>query len=387
MKKLIVLLMMGALLTVASLPAVAQDANPAYLRIGHFAADAPDLDVFLSTEAIASSIETGNVSDFVEVQPGESALALAETGTSADDAILNIDVPLIAGHRVTVAIVGQMADDSLDTLVIDETALIEDVDLSQGVFRIIVNNIAGVPKLSFYEADMWVEQDIPYAGYSAALYPAFSWDTGKAVVGDDLNNIVFDFDPDADQSGGFWEPYTVYTFGTFGKHPGSMFEDNGINGGQPYVVAPDVSAFLAAFSNADITSDYQTYYRFDNFVQALEIAGLNEMLADGAHTIFVPTDQAFAALPEGRLDALLADPDALRDVLLAHIVEGAYNPGQLMETKTFTAMNAATISIEPLDEDGVYMQLNGKAIAPTFGYPFIYLDGTWVYFIDDTVLL
>jgi len=61
---------------------------------------------------------------------------------------------------------------------------------------------------------------------------------------------------------------------------------------------------------------------FETLVTALEAAGLDSTLADenGEFTVFAPTDDAFAALPEGTLDALLADTDLLTDILLYHVI-------------------------------------------------------------------
>ena len=63
--------------------------------------------------------------------------------------------------------------------------------------------------------------------------------------------------------------------------------------------------------------------RFNTLVTALEAAGLAETLATaGSYTVFAPTDTAFAALPEGTIEALLADIAALEDVLKNHLVYG-----------------------------------------------------------------
>jgi transforming growth factor-beta-induced protein len=62
---------------------------------------------------------------------------------------------------------------------------------------------------------------------------------------------------------------------------------------------------------------------FSTLVAALSAAGLVDTLqGEGPFTVFAPTNDAFAALPEGALDALLADPAALTDVLLYHVVAG-----------------------------------------------------------------
>jgi len=62
---------------------------------------------------------------------------------------------------------------------------------------------------------------------------------------------------------------------------------------------------------------------FNTLVTAVQEAGLVEALkSEGPFTVFAPTDAAFAALPEGTLETLLANPDQLRDILLYHVVEG-----------------------------------------------------------------
>lgn len=62
---------------------------------------------------------------------------------------------------------------------------------------------------------------------------------------------------------------------------------------------------------------------FTTLLAAAQAAGLVETLqGEGPFTVFAPTDEAFAALPEGTLDRLLADPAALKEVLLYHVVAG-----------------------------------------------------------------
>jgi len=71
---------------------------------------------------------------------------------------------------------------------------------------------------------------------------------------------------------------------------------------------------------------------FSTLVTALQAAGLVEALqGDGPFTVFAPTNEAFAALPEGALDALVADPEALTDVLLYHVAEGEAMAADVLE--------------------------------------------------------
>lgn len=81
---------------------------------------------------------------------------------------------------------------------------------------------------------------------------------------------------------------------------------------------------------------------FDTLVAAVEAAGLVETLqGEGPFTVFAPTDDAFAELPDGVLDALLLpeNEDLLVDILTYHVVPGEVTSGDL--------------------EDGVLDSLNG----------------------------
>ena len=71
--------------------------------------------------------------------------------------------------------------------------------------------------------------------------------------------------------------------------------------------------------------------RFNTLVAALSAAGLaNTFLQPGHYTVFAPTDDAFAALPAGTVEALLADPQGmLTTILLYHVVGDELSRDQL----------------------------------------------------------
>lgn len=63
--------------------------------------------------------------------------------------------------------------------------------------------------------------------------------------------------------------------------------------------------------------------RFKTLVAAVQAAGLVDTLkGEGPFTVFAPTDEAFAKLPAGTVEALLKDPAKLKDILLYHVVAG-----------------------------------------------------------------
>ncbi|MDP2217134.1 MAG: fasciclin domain-containing protein [Methanolobus sp.] len=100
---------------------------------------------------------------------------------------------------------------------------------------------------------------------------------------------------------------------------------------------------------------------FNTLVQAVQAAGLVETLSsEGPFTVFAPTDEAFAALPEGTLDALLADEEALRAVLTYHVVAGEYMASDVIEMESLTTVQGEEIAI--LVADGNVMVNNATVI-------------------------
>jgi uncharacterized surface protein with fasciclin (FAS1) repeats len=70
---------------------------------------------------------------------------------------------------------------------------------------------------------------------------------------------------------------------------------------------------------------------FTTLLRAVEAAGLVEVLrGEGPFTVFAPTDEAFARLPEGVLRGLLADPERLAAVLTYHVVPGRVTSGDVL---------------------------------------------------------
>ncbi|WP_241984107.1 fasciclin domain-containing protein [Aliidiomarina sedimenti] len=88
-------------------------------------------------------------------------------------------------------------------------------------------------------------------------------------------------------------------------------------------------------SEYDIVKVAQHDERFSTFVTALEAAGMSDALdKDGSYTVFAPTNDAFAALPEGTLDALLDDTDQLRTILSYHVVADEIASSDVPEEQT-----------------------------------------------------
>ncbi|MDW8096391.1 MAG: fasciclin domain-containing protein, partial [Aquificaceae bacterium] len=78
-----------------------------------------------------------------------------------------------------------------------------------------------------------------------------------------------------------------------------------------------------AGAKPNIVQTAQQAGQFKTLLTAVKEAGLEDTLANKCcYTVFAPTDEAFNKIPKDRLDALLKDKEALRKVLLYHVVEG-----------------------------------------------------------------
>ena len=86
---------------------------------------------------------------------------------------------------------------------------------------------------------------------------------------------------------------------------------------------------------------------FNTLVTAVKAAGLVDTLkAAGPFTVFAPTDEAFAKVPKATLDALLADKDALRKVLLYHVVSGSVTSSEVVKLSSAKTAQGSSISID-----------------------------------------
>jgi transforming growth factor-beta-induced protein len=106
--------------------------------------------------------------------------------------------------------------------------------------------------------------------------------------------------------------------------------------------------------------------RFSTLVTALQAAELVDTLkGEGPFTVFAPTDDAFAALPEGTLDGLLADIPALTNVLLYHVVPGQVRAADVVNLESADTVEGEAISITV--QDGNVMVNNANVIITDIG--------------------
>ena len=119
-----------------------------------------------------------------------------------------------------------------------------------------------------------------------------------------------------------------------------------------------VMLFTVSAANAmskDIVDTAAGAGQFNTLVAAVKAAGLVDTLkGDGPFTVFAPTDEAFAKLPEGTVEDLLKpeNKDKLVAILTYHVVPGKIMSGDIAGKET----EVKTVQGDMLDvnaKDGV----------------------------------
>jgi uncharacterized surface protein with fasciclin (FAS1) repeats len=118
---------------------------------------------------------------------------------------------------------------------------------------------------------------------------------------------------------------------------------------------------------------------FNTLVAAVKAAGLVDTLkSEGPFTVFAPTDEAFAKLPAGTVDSLLANPEQLKQILLFHVVSGKVMAADVVGLKEAKTVQGGTLAIST--KDGVMIG-NAKVVTTDV------MASNGVIHVIDTVLI
>lgn len=98
---------------------------------------------------------------------------------------------------------------------------------------------------------------------------------------------------------------------------------------------------------ADILETVLKAENFNTLVKAIDAVQLREILkSPDPVTIFAPTDEAFAKLPEGTLDSLLQDIPKLKKIVTYHIAFGDVRSDDLAEINEVETVEGSVLAIE-----------------------------------------
>lgn len=110
------------------------------------------------------------------------------------------------------------------------------------------------------------------------------------------------------------------------------------------LAAQEAQGYSESPAKGDIIETAVAAGSFNTLAKAIEAAGLTETLkGEGPFTVFAPTDEAFAKLPKGTVEALLKDKAKLTAILTYHVV-----PGNVMSKDVAGMSSAKTVNGQEL---------------------------------------
>ncbi len=124
------------------------------------------------------------------------------------------------------------------------------------------------------------------------------------------------------------------------------------------------TAFAGSYTTEqpDIVDTAVAAGSFTTLAAALQAADLVDALkGDGPFTVFAPTDEAFAKLPEGTVDNLLKpeNKDQLAAILTYHVVSGTYESGAVVSMPGADTLQGGSLTFST-DDNGV--MVNGAKV-------------------------
>lgn len=159
---------------------------------------------------------------------------------------------------------------------------------------------------------------------------------------------------------------------------------------------PTLTAFAAALlllitdayagnygkKQSDIVDTAVSAGTFNTLAAALEAGDLvGTLKADGPYTVFAPTDEAFAKLPDGTVESLLLpeNKDKLVEILTYHVVAGKVTAAEVVTMQTAQTANGSDVTIRVVDET-VFIN-DSRVVATDIG------ASNGVIHVVDTVIL
>ena len=123
----------------------------------------------------------------------------------------------------------------------------------------------------------------------------------------------------------------------------------GLNGCSKDTPAASTAAAATSQMKPDLVSVAAGAGQFNTLVAAVKAAGLVETLrSPGPFTVFAPTDEAFAKLPPGTVDALLRpeNKDKLTAILTYHVVAGEVLAADVVELTSAATVEGQSVMID-----------------------------------------
>jgi uncharacterized surface protein with fasciclin (FAS1) repeats len=345
----LLLLVLSLVVMIGILPAANVGATAVTrVRVAHFSPDAPAVTIFLDgAPAGIQDLSFGNISGWVEIPAGSYSVAVVPVGAPLESAAIGpVNLSFRAGAFTTIAAIGSLADGTLTATTINENyrpieggearvTVFHGIEDAPNVDVILPDGTQIVRNLRFGQSQTVT---VPAGGYDLRVVPAGA--SSPVVInlaGTNLEGANYYFVAATNRLAAPQVALSVVSLGT---------------------VAPIIRDQVGHSTIAQIVAGDN---RFDTLLAAVSAAGLVDTLnGPGPFTVFAPTDAAFAALPAGTLDAVLADKTLLTNILTYHVASGRIPASEVVRLSGLDMLRGR-VSIEVRDGN-VFLNGNVQVI-------------------------
>jgi hypothetical protein len=346
-----------------------------HIRFVQLASDIQSVSILLEDgRTVISGMTPGTSTDYLLYVINRSTL-ITFTMVSPEGVLSTREwsVPPLSGGYYSAVLIGSSRDNTVEMTIIDEDAVCEGKS-EVGACIIMVNNLRSSIPLTFAADNSVFIERVGYRHTVVNTVPATSY--GRLVGLDSNNVMIFDL-----QQPGIYAPNIIHFYGLVGTYPGQMFTDYGIVSTRR--VATDIMTFLRGLTADLELTDGETFFSLENIVAILNEAGFGELLSNQQQTftVFAPTDDAVLRAPIDIYACVTSNPEALRALILNHILVGVHTSTDLVDAETLPTMAGTTHSFFPAP-GGFYVD-NQVQVADSLGYSAI--NGN--VYITDSVLI
>ncbi|CAN5604069.1 hypothetical protein BH10CHL1_BH10CHL1_33410 [soil metagenome] len=301
------------------------NAKQARIRVVDSVMGAPNVDLYINNLPVFNGgkplqdMGINRTTGWIYITPGTYTVAFVPHGEPLVQPLFApVAVDAVAGHRYTVATLGQVKEQNIKPLVIDETALLASIHAKATDTTFIdIDNLMGADGITESADDKPMVENIHYGEAVPYLCTSDNAYFKSAVTGK-ASGVLGE--------GPYWcEPATSEILPWYGNYPDNVGEGATSQG----ISELNTLDYLSTFNSHHVVADGHLL-TFNTLLAAIDKAGLHDQfVGHDPYYFLAPTDEAFTALPKAQLDALLNDPQALTTLLKAHFIRGYYPYGNL----------------------------------------------------------
>ena len=338
------LLVCSLLITVTALDAQSNDVSQARFRLANYVIDLPAISGFVNRISVAEALGFRMTGQHIQVPAGEQTISVEVETSHGRQNLLTMEVILEVDNDYTLALIGQIAHDSLTPLLINESQIVSQLrdPADPHSYAILVHGISNGPAVDFTMDNERLIEGLAFGNYSAVAVSLAPHDI-LVTFSDDPNRILFRNDGETPPANDL-----LLLTAMVGDYPDNI----AVTGAVSRLPQRTILDFLRSYEDEQGNT-------FNILLAAIELANLQEAFTrQDAITLLAPTDAAFMALEAGELTSLFTNPEDLQVLLLAHIIDDIFAIRQLNDPLTLETRAGSSVIFSYADGE---LRINNKA--------------------------